>query len=405
MISDLEKIYSVSANNMKRSVIRELLKLTAEPDIISFAGGLPAPASFPKDEIREVMLEVMDKEPDFVLQYGTTEGDSLLRKRLVEHQYRTVEGMDITEENLIITTASQQALDLIGKIFINWGDKIIVGLPSYLGGLSAFRNYGADMVGIELDEHGMRSDLLEKTLSEMKAKNEKPKFIYVIPDFQNPTGITMPEYRRKEILDLARKFDVLIIEDSPYRELRFEGESQKTIYSMDNTGQVVMLGTFSKILCPGFRIGWVIAHKEIINKIVMAKQATDLCTSPFTQRIAARYLQKGFMESRIQLNVDLYRSKLDLMISSFEKYMPDGVSWVKPEGGLFLFLTLPEHIDTQEMFMRAVEKKVAYVIGTAFYANGMGKNTMRINFSYSDIDKIEEGVKRLSEVIKEELAK
>lgn len=404
MISDLEQIYSDAANSMKRSVIRELLKLTSQPDIISFAGGLPSPDSFPKDEIAQVMAEVMAREPDFVLQYGTTEGDSILRNRLVNHQYVTVEKMDITEKNLIIVTASQQALDLIGKIFINRGDKIIVGLPSYLGGLSAFRTYGADMVGIELDDHGMRSDKLEETLKAMEANGEKPKFIYVIPDFQNPTGITMPNYRRREILDLAIKYDVLIIEDSPYRELRFEGEHQQMIYSMDNTGHVVTLGTFSKILCPGFRIGWVIAHEKIIDKIVMAKQATDLCTSPFTQRIAARFLEKESMNVHINSIVEMYREKRDIMLTAFEKYMPEGVSWVKPEGGLFLFLTLPEHIDTQKMFMRAIEKKVAYVIGSAFHSNGLGNNTMRINFSYTAKNLIEEGVKRLAEAIREELA-
>ncbi|MBU1221395.1 PLP-dependent aminotransferase family protein [Myxococcota bacterium] len=404
MISDLEQIYSDAANSMKRSVIRELLKLTSQPDIISFAGGLPSPDSFPKDEIAQVMAEVMAREADFVLQYGTTEGDSILRNRLVNHQYVTVEKMDITEKNLIIVTASQQALDLIGKIFINRGDKIIVGLPSYLGGLSAFRTYGADMVGIELDDHGMRSDKLEETLKVMQANGEKPKFIYVIPDFQNPTGITMPDYRRREILDIAIKYDVLIIEDSPYRELRFEGEHQQMIYSMDNTGHVVTLGTFSKILCPGFRIGWVIAHEKIIDKIVMAKQATDLCTSPFTQRIAARFLERESMNVHINSIVEMYREKRDIMLSAFEKYMPEGVTWVKPEGGLFLFLTLPEHIDTQKMFMRAIDKKVAYVIGSAFHSNGLGNNTMRINFSYTAKNLIEEGVKRLADAIREELS-
>lgn len=280
MISDLDNIWSQSSTRLKRSVIRELLKLTAKPEIISFAGGLPAPDTFPKDDLKAVLNEIMENESDFVLQYGTTEGDMILRKRLVEHQYRPVEGMDITTDNLIIVTASQQALDLIGKVFIDPGDKVLVGLPSYLGGLSAFRTYGADMVGIELDDQGMDPVKLEKTLADLKAAGEKPKFIYIIPDFQNPTGITMPEARRVQILEIAKKYDVLILEDSPYREIRFEGEHQKTFFSLDNTGHVMTIGTFSKILCPGFRIGWVIADRKIIDKIVMAKQAADLCTSP-----------------------------------------------------------------------------------------------------------------------------
>ncbi|MDA3864304.1 MAG: PLP-dependent aminotransferase family protein [Deltaproteobacteria bacterium] len=404
MISDLKQIWSESAQGMQRSVIRELLKLTSQPDIISFAGGLPSPHTFPKKALKEVMCEIMDNEANFVLQYGTTEGDQLLRERLVDHQYRPNEGMDITTENLIITTASQQALDLIAKIFVNRGDKIIVGLPTYLGGLSAFRAYGAEMVGIELDDNGMRADLLEDKLEEMKKAGEKPKFIYVIPDFQNPTGITMDEERRKKILALAKKYDVLILEDSPYREIRFEGEHQKTFFALDNDGQVITIGTFSKILCPGFRIGWVIADTKITNKIVMAKQAADLCTTPFTQRIAARYLQKGLMSEQLKGTVALYKQKRNIMIESFEKYMPEGVSWVKPEGGLFLFMHLPEHMDSEKLFMKALEQKVAYVIGSAFYAdNSIGKNTLRINFSYVDKDKLEEGVKRLAKVFRDNM--
>ena len=403
MISDLDNIWSQSSTRLKRSVIRELLKLTAKPEIISFAGGLPAPNTFPKDDLKQVINEIMDNESDFVLQYGTTEGDMILRKRLVEHQYRPIEGMDITTDNLIIVTASQQALDLIGKVFIDPGDKVLVGLPSYLGGISAFRTYGADMIGIDLDDQGMDPVKLEKTLADLKAAGEKPKFIYIIPDFQNPTGITMPEARRVQILEIAKKYDVLILEDSPYREIRFEGDHQKTFFSLDNTGHVMTIGTFSKILCPGFRIGWVIADRKIIDKIVMAKQAADLCTSPFTQRIAARYLEKGLMAELLKSTVEKYKEKRDIMIEAFEKYMPEGVSWVKPEGGLFLFMTLPEHMDSEELFMKAVEKNVAYVIGSAFYANNGGSNKLRINFSYVDKETIPEGVKRLAEVIRENM--
>ncbi|MEA1972552.1 MAG: PLP-dependent aminotransferase family protein, partial [Candidatus Cloacimonadota bacterium] len=293
MISNLNEIYSDISKSMKKSVIRELLKLTANPDIISFAGGLPAPETFPVKELKEIINDVMDNEAAIALQYGATEGDNLLREQLLK-RYQN-QGLDIKKENVIITTASQQALDLIGKIFVNRGDKVIVGLPSYLGGLSAFNSYGADLIGIDLDEDGMRADILEKTLAELKENNDLPKFIYVIPDFQNPAGITMPVSRRKEIISLAKKYDILIIEDSPYRELRFEGEHQDTLYALDNSGQVILLGTFSKIFVPGFRIGWVIGHENIVDKIVVAKQATDLCTPPFTQKIAGKFLEKGLL--------------------------------------------------------------------------------------------------------------
>ncbi|HPE17328.1 MAG TPA: PLP-dependent aminotransferase family protein [Tenuifilaceae bacterium] len=383
---------------MKRSAIRELLKLTQRKDIISFAGGLPSPESFPIEQLKGITSEVLDTEGAQALQYGATEGDMKLREILVE-RYRK-DGVNIDINNLIITTASQQGLDLIPKIFINPGDKIICGLPSYLGGLSAFNTYGAKMVGIQLDEKGMRADLLEQTLAEMKAKGEKPKFIYIIPDFQNPAGITMPKSRRLEIIEIARKYDVLIVEDSPYRELRFEGEAQPTIYELEGTGQVILLGTMSKIFVPGFRIGWVVAHETIIDKIVMAKQATDLCTSPFLQKIAAKYFEKGYFDTNLQFIISSYREKRDAMLAAFKKYMPEGVSWTEPEGGLFLFLTLPGNMKSEDLFNIAIQENVAFVLGHVFHCDGSGLNTMRINFSYESKEKNEEGVKRLANAIR-----
>lgn len=398
MISDLNEIFSVSAKSMKRSAIRELLKLTQRKDIISFAGGLPSPESFPIEQLKEITTEVLEKEGAQALQYGATEGDNRLREILVE-RYRK-DGVNITTNNLVITTASQQGLDLLPKIFINPGDKIICGLPSYLGGLSAFSTYGANMIGIKLDEKGMRSDLLEKTLAEMKAKGEKPKFIYIIPDFQNPAGITMPESRRLEIIDIAHKYDVLIVEDSPYRELRFNGKAQKTIFELEGTGQVILLGTMSKIFVPGFRIGWVVAHEEIIDKIVMAKQATDLCTSPFLQKIAAKYFEKGYFDENLKKIISSYRDKRDAMLAAFSKYMPEGVKWTEPEGGLFLFMTLPEHMKSEDLFNVAIKENVAFVLGHVFHCDGSGLNTLRINFSFESKEKNEEGVKRLASAIK-----
>jgi 2-aminoadipate transaminase len=402
MVENLYERFSETIKNSKRSVIRELLKLTQRKEIISFAGGLPSPESFPVEELKELAVEVLNNDGAMALQYGETEGDIVLRKTLVE-RYNRIEGLNIDIKNLVITTASQQGLDLLAKVFIDKGDIVICGLPSYLGGLSAFRSYGAQLIGIPLDENGMSATELENTLSKLKAEGKKPKFIYIIPDFQNPSGITMPEKRRKEILEIAYKYDVLIAEDSPYREIRFDGEAKSMLYKLDNKNIVITLGTFSKTFAPAFRMGWVIANEEIIDKFVVAKQATDLCTSAFLQKIAALYIQKGLFDKNIKRTINLYKSKRDAMLEAMEKYMPAGVKWTKPEGGLFLFVTLPEWMDSEKLFHKAIENNVAFVLGSAFYCNGEGKNTMRLNFSYMSIEKNIEGIKRLAEAIKQEM--
>lgn len=399
MITDLKQIFSNTANNMKRSAIRELLKLTQKPDIISFAGGLPAPESFAIEQLKKIGTEILDEKGAVALQYSATEGVPELRNVLLDRYKK--QGLNIEIDNLVITTSSQQGLDFVGKVFVNPGDKVICGLPSYLGGLGAFTTYGADMVGIKFDESGMRADILEEKLAELKAKGEKPKFIYIIPDFQNPAGITMPESRRLEIIKIAHKYDVLIVEDSPYREIRFEGKSQRTIYELDNDGHVILLGTFSKIFVPGYRIGWIIGNEEIVDKMVIAKQSVDLCTPTFNQMVAAKYIEKGYFDENLQKIISLYREKRDNMLKGFKEFMPKGVKWTEPEGGLFLFLTLPENMDAEDLFKIAIEKNVAFVLGTVFHCDGSGKNTMRINFSYVTKEIATEGVKRLADAIKE----
>ncbi len=401
MISNLEEIFSTSAKGMKRSAIREILKLTQKPEVISFGGGLPSAESFPVEELKEIMIELLNEDGANALQYSATEGVPELKDILVERHQN--EGFDIESDNLTITTSSQQALYLLGKIFIDQGDKAICGLPSYLGGISAFNTFGADLQGIKFDEKGMRADMLEDKLEELRKNNDMPKFIYIIPDFQNPAGITMPESRRKEIIQIARKFNVLIIEDSPYREIRFEGEHQRTLFQLDNTGQVITLGTFSKTFAPGLRLGWAIGNAEIIDKMIIAKQSIDLCTPTITQKIAARYIKKGLFDKNLKNTIKQYHSKRDNMTQAFREYMPEGVTWTEPEGGLFLFLQLPEFMDAEELFHKAIEKNVAFVMGNVFHCDGSGKNTMRINFSFMPEDKTREGVKRLAEAIKEEL--
>jgi len=389
---NIQNILSDNAKNMRRSAIRDLLSVANRPEIISFAGGFPNPATFPVEELKEIMQEVLEKESVSALQYGPTEGNGKLRTLLAD-RYRA-QGLDITKDNILITTSSQQAIDLTSRIFINPGDTIVCGLPSYLGALQAFWSYQAQPIGVPKDEE---LEIVVKTLIET---GRKPKFIYTIPDFQNPSGITLDLEKRKMILNVARKYDLLIIEDSPYREIRFEGTAYPLMYSMDNE-RVMLFGTLSKTVLPGFRIGWVIAPEEIINRLIVAKQSSDLCTPVFDQAVAAKYFEKGLFEKNLEKTIELYRRKRDLMLGCFEKYMPKGVSWTKPEGGLFLFVSLPEGYDTTELFNVAIKNDVAFVIGEAFHCDGSGKNTMRINFSYMGDDMIEEGVKRLAKAIKE----
>ena len=404
MIKDLQDVLSTNIKGMRRSAIRELLKYLGQPGLISFSGGFPAPSTFPIEELKGIISEVMDKEAALALQYGTTEGDNLLRTLLVERYKKA--GIDMGLENIIITTASQQALDLIAKMFIDRGDTVVVGLPSYLGGLSAFNSYGADMIGIPMDDEGEKPDVMEAEIKKAIARGKKPKFIYVIPDFQNPAGMTMSTKRRKEVIEIAHKYDILILEDSPYRELRYMGETQPTIYELDGTGHVILLGTFSKIFCPGFRIGWVAGHPDVLDKIVVGKQATDLCTPPFTQRIAARYIEKGYLDPKIKQICKMYQSKQKVMLDSLQEFMPEEFTWIKPEGGLFLMAYGPEWMDTNALLLDCIkEANVAYVAGTSFFCDRKGHNTMRLNFSYETEEQNREGCRRLGDFFKKVIAK
>ncbi|PXY00976.1 aminotransferase [Marinifilum breve] len=401
MISDLKGTFSNISNNIKRSAIREILKLTQNPEVISFAGGLPAPESFPVDNLDEIISCMLKEEGAEVLQYDATEGVTELRELLLK-RYQN-EGVQCELDNMIVTTGSQQGLDLVGKVFVNQGDVVICGLPSYLGGISAFQAYGAKMEGVPMDENGMSAELLEAKLIELAEQGIKPKFIYIIPDFQNPTGITMPESRRLEIIALAHKYDVLIVEDCPYREVRFEGEPQRMMYDLDNDDHVLTLGTFSKTFAPGLRIGWILGPKEVNDKIVIAKQSSDLCTPTFVQKMAIRYMKSEHFESNLKKTIDLYHQRRDVMLAEMEKCMPEGVKWTHPEGGMFLFITLPEHMDALGLFHKAIEKKVAFVTGNVFYCDGGGTNTMRLNFSYVNNEKAIAGIQRLAQIIEAEM--
>ena len=407
---DYSALFSKNATNMKASTIRELLKLTQKPDIISFAGGLPAPDVFPVEDLRAAANVVFDTQATKALQYGTTEGDDGLREELVKFEMK--QGVSLRKENLLVVSASQQALDIIAKLFLDPGDYVIAGRPTYLGALQAIQSYSARVLGIPFTDaqDGFDMDALESKYSEALAAGKKVKYIYVIPDFQNPAGFCWSLAKRKALLDFSYKTGLPILEDSPYREIRFIGESIPSIYELDQRGaaksNVINLKTFSKILAPGTRMGWIMADAAIIAKCVVAKQAMDLCTNVFTQMWLAEYMRTGKLDGVIESTRTKYRLKRNLMVESLEKYMPkrDDIRWTKPEGGLFLWITLPAFIDTDKLLLRAVEKKVAFVAGSGFYIDEPEHNAMRMNFSYSSHDQIEEGVRRLSLVVEEAIA-
>ncbi len=396
-----EEFYSVLASRMKASAIREILKIIQRSNVISLAGGMPDPATFPTEELNEAAKQIFAKDSARALQYSSTEGLQELREFILN--WLAEDNKKAGLDNIMITSGSQQGLDLMSKVLLDPGDIVIVELPSYLAALNAFRSYGGEMVGIPMDDKGMRIDLLEKMLSQLKSEEKKVKFIYTISNFQNPAGVTMSLARRKRILEIARKFEVFILEDNPYEKLRFEGEPLPSIYSLDNEGYVISLGTFSKILCPGLRLAWILGDKEIIEKLVIMKQATDLCTTILNQLIAYEYCRQNDIDKNIESNVQIYRKKRDVMLESLDKYFPSEASWTKPEGGFFVFVTLPEYINTDEMFLEAIEEKVAYVSGAPFFANGKGQNTMRLSFCYPKEKDIEEGIKKLGQVIKKKI--
>jgi 2-aminoadipate transaminase len=384
---------------MRESELKKLLKFSNQPGIISFAGGYPAPDLFPIKEVTEIINDLMAKEGKNILQYGPSEGHLPLREEMLKFMKK--QGVDLSLDQLFIITSSQQGLDLVSKIFLSPGDVVMTGKPTYMGAIMAFKCYSGKMCGVELEDDGINTCKLEAEIKSLTATNRKPKFIYVIPDFQNPSGITIGLKKRKELIRIAEKYDLLIVEDSPYRQLRFEGEAEPPLISL-NSERVISIYTFSKIFLPGFRLGWMVGPESVIRKSVIAKQAGDICAPPFNQAIAAEFLKRGLLEKQIEKIISEYRKKRDLMLAKLEEYMPamDGLTWTHPHGGLFLWLTLPGHMDATDMFTAAIEKKVAYVVGQAFDPEGKEKNTMRLNFSFASMEQIDEGVKRLALVIK-----
>jgi 2-aminoadipate transaminase len=391
--------YADRTKFVKVSDIRELLKLTENPDIISFGGGMPSPDSFPIKFIKKSINNILDKKGPQALQYGPTEGITPLREAVIRRMERT-RSIRCGLDQIMITTGSQQVLDLTSKILVNPGDRVVVECPTYVGALTAFNIYQEHYIPVPMDQDGMRTDVLE---DKIKACKKSIKMIYTIPLFQNPMGVSLSLERKKHLLELAERYDIPILEDEAYSELVYSGKVRPPIKSMDKSGMVIYTHTFSKFLSPGFRLGWVVADPETIKKLAIAKQGADLCANMLVQFVAEEYLRSDLIDKQIAKIREMYKRKRDIMLNALEEKFPEGSTWTKPEGGMFIWVTLPEKVDTKEMFADALKEKVVYVNGAAFCTDGSGRNCMRLNFSNTDDDKIEEGIQRLARVIRKRM--
>jgi 2-aminoadipate transaminase len=386
---------------MRRSEVRELLKVTEHPDVISFGGGLPAPEVFPIARCEEACCTVLREHGAQALQYSATEGFRPLREMIVRHTLRY--GMEVGPDNVLITSGSQQALDLIGKVFINPGDHVLVERPTYLGAIQAWQAYQAQFIPVPMDDDGVRMDPFEEAL------RTGPKFIYSLPNFQNPTGVTLSLERRRKLVELADHYGVPILEDDPYGQLRYEGDHLPPIVALDAkyrsrdgapySGNVMYLSTFSKTLAPGLRLGWIVASHDVIDRLVLAKQGTDLHTSTFTQMVAYEVARDGFLDAHVREVRRVYQERRDTMLAAMAEHFPPGVTWTRPNGGLFVWVRLPEEMDAADLLPDAIAEKVVFLTGGAFFVDGSGRNTARFNFSNASPDLIREGIRRIGRVL------
>ncbi len=400
MTENFENLLSNATKSMEHSIIREILKLTkGVPGMISLAGGLPSPLSFPREQLSELFSEVILKEGDDVLQYGQSEGDKILKKAIREFE----DAKYLEDDDMVITDGVSNAIYLYTRVMINPGEIIVCEAPTFPGSVVTMEGCEATLVGVEMDELGMIPDKLEETLKKLKKENKIVKYLYLIPEFQNPTGRTMDLQRRKDILKIAIDFNLQIFEDQPYRDIRFSGEKTKTIWELARTEfnkpeLVTLAKSFSKILGPGLRLGFAVGPKPIIAAMVLWLQKVIVSPECVAQRVAAKFITNGYMRPQINKIIDLYRPKRDKMIEALKKYMPKNVTWTVPDGGMFLWLTVPG-IDSDKLFKKAVENKVAFVPGSNFYPKGIKRtDEIRLNFSYADLDQIEEGVRRFAEL-------
>jgi len=392
-------LYSSRIDSMGHSDVVEMLKLAERPEVISFAGGLPDPETFLLEEIKDVFEEVFAQRGRAVLGYGPTPGIGPFRAWLAEHM--TQLGRPSTVEECLVTTGGIAALDLICKVLLDPGDVVIVGEPAYVAALQVIRSYQGRFAGVPLDDEGMQPDALKSALEDLQRQSLRPKFIYLVPSFQNPSGVTLSEERRKRIIEIALEYGVPIIEDAAYRDLRFEGQAPPLFASLD-AQNVIHINTLSKVFNPGVRIGWVTAPQELIETLALAKQGQDQCSTTIGQYVAFAFASRGLIERQTSTAVEIYRGKRDAMLASLEHYFPPSARWTKPQGGFYTWVTLPPGIDSEALLPRAIEKaSVAFAAGPAFYHNRTGREHMRLCYSYVPASQIEEGVRRLGRLVSE----
>ncbi|WP_299880427.1 PLP-dependent aminotransferase family protein [uncultured Cocleimonas sp.] len=390
-------LLSTRIKSVPKSFIREILKVSNHSDIISFAGGLPNANLFPVDEIAQASAKVLEENGPKALQYSNTEGDVSLRNWIAQ-RYKDKQGIDVSPDSILITNGSQQAFDLIAKALIDEGDEIVIENPGYLGAIQSFSLYQPKMLTVEVDDNGMNIEQLENVLD-----NSKPKFVYTVPNFQNPTGISYSQQNREAVAAQIEKHDCLLIQDDPYGELRFSGEEKESFYSLIPE-RTIMLGTFSKVVVPSFRIGWIVAPEWLMDSLIIAKQASDLHTNYFSQLVMHQYLQDNPVDQHLEKIIGLYSKQREAMISAIEEYFPEGVTVATSDGGMFLWVTLPEGMSSMDLFDDALESKVAFVPGHPFYVGEPQENTLRLSYVTVDSDTIREGIKRLGKCIKNRMS-
>src|SRR3954471_7770535 len=402
---DLERYagpFSQRTRGMTSSAMRDLMAITERPDVISLAGGQPDTTSFPAELLAQLMSGVAAEASAKALQYSPTEGLWSVREAIVE--VMAAEGTEVDATDVLVTTGGQQVIDLVCKTLIDPGDVIVAEAPTYPGAVPTFSAYQADVVQVEIDRDGMRVDELESTLDRLEADGRRPKFIYTVPTFQNPAGVTLALERRRRLVDIAHQRELLVLEDNPYSLLRYEGEAVPSLYSLDGGVYVMYLGTFSKILSPGIRIGWVVAPPPVLEKINQGKQGADLCSSTLSQMMIQAYFEEVRWGDYVDSLRQLYRTRRDTMLDALAEFFPPQAEWTRPHGGLFVWATLPDFIDTTDLLARALRDNVAFVPGEQAYLDGRGRNAMRLNFSNQDEDSIREGIRRIGKVIQEQVA-
>ena len=402
---DLERyagLFASRTREMKSSAMRDMMAITQRPDVISLAGGLPETGTFPPASFAAAAQRIAEESCARALQYGPTEGLDELKECIVE--VMAAEDMPVHTDDMIVTTGGQQVIDLVTKILIDPGDVIVAEGPTYPGAVPTFSAYQADVVHIDVDSEGMRVELLDDVLDRLDRDGRRPKFIYTVPSFQNPAGVTMSLARRQQLVEIAHRRELLVLEDNPYGLLRYEGAAQPTLRSLDGGVYVMYLGTFSKILSPGIRLGWVVAPPPVLEKINLGKQSADLCTSTLSQLLVRAYFDQGIWRDYVDSLNEIHRGRRDAMLDALAEFFPHQAEWTRPAGGLFVWVTLPDFIDTTDLLARALRDHVAFVPGEGAYLDGRGRSSMRLNFSGSDEDTIREGVRRIGEVVAEQVA-